>query len=440
MKLERLIRNGLICAAGLGLVASVDAQDRDRRRGGFDPTEFVKGMDKNGNGTIEPDEMSERGRGFLTRAAERAGLDPNQPLPVDKITEAFNQMREERGGSDGDRGRDSGGDRDRENRDRGDRDRDGDRNRDDSDRDRSRSSSSRTPEPRTPGFGVPDTAPKAPGFDVPLGQDNAYIEKRFERRVIEYVDRMLGEQDTNKDGFIDNIEWKAGRWSTPPETSDTNNDKRLSKLELCVRISKRNGGDREASQSSAGSGSSGGSSAGSSSGTAGQQPDKYRAYAEGLLKQHDNDKSGMLEKSKGEWDKLKDDQREADANKDSVITLDELVVKLQAYSAGSSRGPSTSSSSSSSRSGSSSRSNWWKKDATAKEEPKMSYRFLSPTERLPKGLPDWFARNDSDGDGQIMMVEYAAAWTEAAATEFMKIDLDGDGVITPGEALQAGQK
>jgi hypothetical protein len=448
MELKRWIAAGLLFAAGAGITNSLEAQDRGRRRS-FDPAEFLKGMDRNGNGMIDPDEMSERGRSFIERVAQRVGLDASQPLPLDKLTEGFNQMRQEREG-DSERGRDDNDRRrDDDDNDR-DRDRDRDRRRDDDDdddrnRDRSRSESSRTPPPRTPGFGVPDTAPKAAGFDVPLGQDNAMIEKRFERRVIEYVDRMLNEQDTNKDGFIDNIEWKAGRWSTPPESSDTNNDKRLSKMELCVRIAKRFGGDREAPQGSSSGSSSGGSSSGngssssSSSNSSGGEAAKFRAYAEGLIKQYDADKSGMLEKSKNEWDKLKDDHREADANKDSVITLEEMIVKLQSYSSGSSRSSSSTSSSSSSRSGSG-RSQWWKKDETAKEEPKKSYRFLSPTERLPKGLPDWFARSDTDGDGQIMMAEYAAAWTEAAAQEFLKNDLDGDGVITPAEALAAATK
>jgi hypothetical protein len=447
MKLKRLFGYGLLCAAGLGAVNLLHAQEGGRRRGG-DPSEFIKGMDKNGNGMIDPDEISERGRGFLGRAAEKAGLDMSQPLPVDKLTEGFAKMREEResgGGGDrrdGEQGRDGerGRDRDRgpdgERNREGERGRDGERDRDDSQRDRPKPDSPKSGKPLTPGFGVADTGAKAAGFDVPLGQDNVLIEKRFERRVIEYVDKMLSEQDSNKDGFIDNVEWKTGKWSTPPETSDTNNDKRLSKLELCVRISKRNGGDREANSSAPGGGSASGGPPGDSKGGPGSGDDaKYRSYAESLMKQFDADKSGMLEKKNGEWDKLKEDQREADANKDGVLTSDELIAKLRAYSSDSAKSASGGSSRSSSG-----RSQWWKnKDsASSKEEPKKSYRFLSPTERLPKGLPDWFARNDADADGQIMMAEFAAAWTETAATEFMKHDLDGDGVITPHEALASG--
>jgi Ca2+-binding EF-hand superfamily protein len=56
---------------------------------------------------------------------------------------------------------------------------------------------------------------------------------------------------------------------------------------------------------------------------------------------------------------------------------------------------------------------------------------------MPKGLPDWFARNDEDADGQITMAEYATLWNDAKATEFAKFDLDGDGVITPRECLRS---
>jgi Ca2+-binding EF-hand superfamily protein len=290
--------------------------------------------------------------------------------------------------------------------------------------------------------------PKPPGFDVPLGESDANIEQRFESRVIEYVERMLSEQDKNKDGYIDSEEWKAGRWSTPPESSDTNKDGRLSKLELCVRIANRYGSrdrdrdrdrnrDDDKNKSSSSSSSSGSSS-----------DDKFRSYAEGLLKQHDKNKSGYLEKD--EIAELKGNYRTADVNGDGVITVEELANKLKSYSAGSSSGSSTSSSRSSSSTSSNSgsttpvvkRTPWWKKDTkemAAEPVERKSYRFLSPTERLPKGLPDWFLRNDANADGQVMMVEYAATWTETAAAEFSKYDVDGDGFISPEECLAVEQ-
>ena len=68
---------------------------------------------------------------------------------------------------------------------------------------------------------------------------------------------------------------------------------------------------------------------------------------------------------------------------------------------------------------------------------KRSYRVLTPAERLPKGLPDWFTQKDANGDGQISMSEYSSTWTDEAAAEFAKYDLNNDGVITAAECVKA---
>ena len=68
---------------------------------------------------------------------------------------------------------------------------------------------------------------------------------------------------------------------------------------------------------------------------------------------------------------------------------------------------------------------------------RKSYRFLSPQERLPQGLPEWFVRRDANEDGQVTMAEYTSVWSDALAAEFGAYDLNGDGVITPRECLKA---
>jgi hypothetical protein len=65
-----------------------------------------------------------------------------------------------------------------------------------------------------------------------------------------------------------------------------------------------------------------------------------------------------------------------------------------------------------------------------------SGRFLTPTERLPKGLPAWFLAKDVRGNGQLTMAEFATEWTPEAAAEFNRYDLNHDGIITAAEVLK----
>lgn len=63
--------------------------------------------------------------------------------------------------------------------------------------------------------------------------------------------------------------------------------------------------------------------------------------------------------------------------------------------------------------------------------------------KLPPGLPDWFTDLDTDRDAQIGLYEWRAA--KRATAEFVTMDLDGDGLLSPQEylryvAVDAGQK
>jgi len=54
--------------------------------------------------------------------------------------------------------------------------------------------------------------------------------------------------------------------------------------------------------------------------------------------------------------------------------------------------------------------------------------------KLPRGLPGWFEQLDTDGDGQVGLYE----WRKSGRPidEFCRMDANGDGFITPEEALR----
>jgi hypothetical protein len=78
--------------------------------------------------------------------------------------------------------------------------------------------------------------------------------------------------------------------------------------------------------------------------------------------------------------------------------------------------------------------------ASDRPSARKSHRFLSPHERWPKDLPDWFRNKDLDGDGQVSMAEFSTTWTATEEQEFARYDLNHDGLITPAECLKAARK
>ena len=133
------------------------------------------------------------------------------------------------------------------------------------------------------------------------------------------------------------------------------------------------------------------------------------------FKEQDANRNGRLEKE--EWKGMRGDPAAVDANHDGVITQEELRARLLQFVKEGGHKP---------------------KDA-ARESSKPPYTIAS-TPRLPKGLPDWFLKKDADSDGQVSMAEYASAWTDALAAEFVRLDANHDGVITPNECLQGLKK
>lgn len=153
--------------------------------------------------------------------------------------------------------------------------------------------------------------------------------------------------------------------------------------------------------------------------------ERFRRLAKSLMAQNDKNKNGQLERA--EWSRLRGSPQESDRNGDGVLSQDELAAHLAGY--GTRR-----------QTPAASRSANYGKLSYRSGAPggaKPTFRFLSPHERLPEGIPDWFTRKDVDLDGQVSMAEYSPVWHRANLEEFASLDLNGDGLIVPKECLRA---
>ena len=400
-----------ICFSILSVAFSILLVDRvDAQR--FDVEEYLKKIDKDGNGVLDENEMSGRTKSFISRM----GVDTDRPVKVSDVVAKVKRGRREW---------------------------------------EERRAKENAPPLKVPGFGLTESKESngsVPGFgqsDTPSGGRT----QQFSKEVQERVNDVLERYDRNKDGILDQDEIRRGRWGSPkPEESDANRDGKLSRTELATRYVKRdqyydNNGDRNRGRGDSndrssrgqstlerteairlgGSGSTNSFRRSSSRGATSSRPTssrsssgssrssssssdraKYEGYAEGLIKRYDENKSGALEKD--EIGKMRRPPK-ADANNDGTITKDELIDNLM--------GGSSSSSSSSTSSDSSSRS-----------ASDRGSRSSSRSRSSRGGSSGSFEELDANTDARIHMYEFSDEWNEEKVKEFYDKDKNGDGVIT----------
>ncbi len=370
--------------------------------------EIVNRMDEDDDGRVDPDEMRGRFQSFFQVLARDNGLNLSEPIKNDRLREIL-QARFGGGPS-------SGGSR--------------------SDSSRNSGNSAGDAVPLVPGFGVDAEGNPLTtnSFGPPPDGDSwTIIKQKYDRRVIDRVEESMDRYDRDRDGYLDRDELRRADWRGNPYDFDRNRDGKLSRGEVAERSKWREssaypGNSQNNSNQSGGPPPSSStpptSSSSTSSSSSSGGDDKVARYAEGLLKQYDANRDGVLQKS--EWSNMRGEPKKADRDNNDLITKDELTRHLTDYSRGRSE--------SSSGGGYYSRSSSGDKNDAVSE--RRTYRFTSPAERLPDGLPDWFAEKDADRDGQVAMAEFSTIWNDAKAREFATLDRNGDGVVTAAECLK----
>ncbi|MBW3597281.1 MAG: hypothetical protein KY475_08405 [Planctomycetes bacterium] len=424
------------------------------------PESFLSRMDQNGNGMLEPSEISDRMRGFLQRIAERdRSINLSQPIPISRLAAAMQRGRD-----------DDDNDRDRDRR-------------------RGRGGEPDLTNPSlVPGFAT-EELPLAPGFGEIAGLLAAATND--DRKE---ADERLERYDRNRDGFLDKEEMARGRWSGQPFSYDRNGDGRLSRDELALRYADRrkeeereraerdqsrsSGSSNSRSSSGSRSSSSSRSTSGlgsSSSSRSGGLDSRMEGIVNSVLGRYDKNRNGVLDRD--EWGDMRTDPSGADKNRDGRITKEEMGVWFaERFQGGGGSGgdrdendrgrggfgggPPGGGFGGSFRGG----SRWGGRDDDDDRDRRGSsryssrgddddsdrgastaadtrtYRFQSNLERISSTfgeLPEWYSRSDVNADGQVRMSEYASEWPESKVKEFLALDANGDGVVTPQECLAA---
>ena len=371
----------------------------------FDLAAYLKRKDVNSDGKLQPTEMSNNTRSYLSKN----GFNPEKSVSISKVLSKINKAQSDKEKADR-----------KMNRDR-----------------------------KVPGFGVEreESESGVAGFGVTSGETKGSTAKKvtYSESVNRQVNSTLGRYDRNKDGSLDKEEISRARWGSPtPQESDTNKDGRLSRSELSNRYasresaykrssSSRGSSSRDSSKSSSTkkssssswrpsstrSSSSSSQSSSSSNRTASSSSsdsrEKYEKYAASLIGQYDENKDGKL--SSDEVKKMRRPPVGADQNKDGFITKSELYDSLSGANKTTSKSSSTADSRKSTSS--SSRSSRWGSSSSRSS----SSRSSSSSSRD-------FEKFDKNEDSQVQMHEYSSKWDDKTVKEFYEKDKNGDGVIT----------
>ncbi|OYP31021.1 proprotein convertase P-domain-containing protein [Rhodopirellula sp. MGV] len=322
--------------------------------------ESLERLDRNGDGTIDPDEITPLARPYLERVAESRRMSLDRPNRIDKLQEAARIYYAMKNGSDRDSVRPS-----REN--------------------------------TLKDFGAGDDDFMVPEFGLPV------VKYPYTADDLDEAEDQIRRYDRNRDGYLDRREASRGRWTNlDPFTMDFDNDDRLSRLELAQRYARRRNLRDDSDQliQRARRVGNGITSSVSSDDSRSRERERREWYRSGgnrywltasILERFDENKNGRLEQN--ETIELGIPFGAIDANSDGELSREELFAYL--------------------------------KD------------LQDQTGDLIEGLPGWFYELDTNRDGQVDLPEFAVEMTDQRVDEFVRLDANGDGLLSAQEIISS---
>lgn len=360
-------------------------------RGSFDAASMLSRLDANGNGVLDPEEQQGPAQFLIGRMRQSdPSIQPGKPIPLKKISEGFEKMRQQR-----EQGQSSG------NASRG----------------GSAADEALMPELLVEGFGFDDEPVPLLGFGAAAEMLSVVITDDDKREASERMRRY----DRNGDGYLTKNELSS-RFAGNPMDFDRNKDGKLSESELAVRYARRREGEEDARRDRAqdrGEPERRGSEEPPDvySGRKSYRVDVARSLPEGLpgfFSDKDGNQDGQVTMAEfsDSWDAtVIAEFFRSDLNADGVITV---VEAMRAVELGGSQQASMTSVSTDSGSSS-----------TASSTPAATEK---PDEKLVAYAKRIIERNDTNKDNALTASEWKSMLLSPAAA-----DADRDGRITIDE-------
>ena len=421
----------LFASVAIAIPSFCLAQDDNNNRRGFDPVDFLKRLDRDGDGQLSTDEMGGRSGRFIAEL----GFDVSRPIVIDRVIKKIAADKEAEAANERRKGYEA----------------------------------TRT----IPGFGdeVVDL-PEIPGFGLesesgPSGI--ASVTGNFDEETQNTIKAIMERYDEDKDGLLAGEETRrVGRWVGSVEESDLDKDGKLSPVELAEGFKKqmqrrRSGEDSQTagdesrngnSDRGRGRGFSRGQDRSSNSQTSSASPStsftpsssstssrslegRMTEYADAMIKKYDKNGDNQLDKEERASVNVKFKDTDGDGNV-SREEINEFVASAQkssgsvspAYVAGQRNRRDANGAG----------------DVIANVTPgdvvmsgKTPYDPKTATSQTengrPKGASEKFLKLDANKDGQLQMNEFSSGneWSDELYDEFVAADVNNDGVITAEE-------